>query len=47
MAKRQKRQKKAGKNFDLTTDYLIEKYETVSMKFKICIFQVIAKIELK
>ena len=38
--------KKAGTHFNMTTDSLIEKYYTVSIKFKIFISQLIAKIEL-
>ena len=34
-------------NFDLTTDSLIEKYQPISIKFKICIFQLIDDIELR
>ena len=40
-------QRKTGSNFDLTTNSLIEKYYTISIKFKIGIFQRIAKIDLK
>ena len=28
----------------MTTDSLIEKYETISIKFKVCVSQLIAKI---
>ena len=38
---------KTGTNSDLTTDPLIEKYQTISIKFRIRISQLIAKIELK
>ena len=34
-------------NFDLTTDSLTEKYETISIKFQICISQFSAKFLLK
>ena len=34
-------------NFDLTTDSLIEKYQTNSIKFKILISQLIVKILFK
>ena len=34
-------------NFDVTTDSLIEKFLTISIKFKIRISLVLAKIELK
>ena len=30
-----KTKKKAGTNFDLTSDFLTEKYQTISIKFKI------------
>ena len=46
MQKMQIRQK-TGTNFDLTTDPLIEKYQTISIKFRIRISQLLAKIELK
>ena len=39
--------KKTGTNFDLTTDFSIEKYQTISIKFKIRISQFISKIEHK
>ena len=29
-----------GTNFDLTTDYLIEKYQNISIKLKILIFTI-------
>ena len=45
--KKKKRKKKNGTNFDLTTDSLIEKYQTISIKFKIPISQLIAKNLLK
>ena len=38
---------KTGTNSDLTTDPLIEKYQTISIKFRIRISQLVAKIELK
>ena len=47
MPKNTKNTKKARTNFDLTTDPLIEKYQTISIKFKIHISQLIAKILLK
>ena len=34
-------------NFDVTTDHLIEKYQTISIKFRICISQLFDKILLK
>ena len=37
--------RKNGKNFGLTTDSLIEKYQTISINFKIRVSQLIAKIE--
>ena len=39
--------KNIGTNFHLTSDFLIEKYQTISVKFKTHIFQLIAKILLK
>ena len=39
--------KKTGTSFGLETDSLIEKYETILIKFKISISQLIAKILLK
>ena len=42
-----KKEKKNRTNFDLTTDSLIEKYCTISVKFKICLSQLIVKIEPK
>ena len=42
-----KTKKITGTNFDLTTDSLIEKYQTISTKPKIGIYQLIAKILLK
>ena len=47
MLKNTNKTKKNRTNFDLTTDYSIEKYLTVSIKFKIPIFKLIAKILLK
>ena len=47
MLKNTNKTKKTRTNFDLTTDYSIEKYLTVSIKFKIPIFKLIAKILLK
>ena len=39
--------KTAGTQFGPTTDSFIEKYETISVKFKIHISEVIVKIKLK
>ena len=47
MPKKYKLDKKAGTNFDLTTDFLIENHYTISNKIKIGISQFIAKILLK
>ena len=47
MPKKISKTKKNGTNFDLATDSLIEKHQTISIKFKIRISQLIAKIELK
>ena len=47
MLKNTNKTNKPGTNFDLTTDYSIEKYLPVSIKFKIHIFELIAKILLK
>ena len=47
MAKNTNQTKKTRASFDLTTDSLIENYETNSVKFKICISQLIVKILLK
>ena len=44
---RTKTKKKLGKNVNLTTDSLIQKYETISKQFEIRISPVIAKIEFK
>ena len=41
------KKRKIGINFDLTKDSLIEKYWAISIKFKICTSQLIAKILLK
>ena len=45
MLKNTNKTKKTGTNFDLTTDFLIKKYETISIKFKIRVSQLIANIE--
>ena len=47
MPKNTSKTKKTGRNFDLTTDSLIEKYQTILIKSKIRISQLIAKILLK
>ena len=47
MSKNTNEKKKVGTNFDFTTGYLIKKYFTISINFKIRISQVIAKIEMK
>ena len=47
MPKNTNKTKKTGTNLDLTSDSLIEKYWTISIKFKIRISQLIAKILLK
>ena len=47
MPKKNTNQTKSGTNFDLTTNSLIEEYETILIKFKICISQLITKILLK
>ena len=47
MPKNINKRKKTETNFDLTTDSLIEKYSSISIKFKIRISQLIVKIELK
>ena len=47
MPKNKSKTIKAGTNFDLTTDSRIKKYETVPIKIKICLSQLIARIELK
>ena len=41
------KKKKNETNFDLTADSLIEKYQTISLNFKICISQLVAKLLLK
>ena len=45
MSKNANEKKKVGTNFDF--GYLIKKYFTISINFKIRISQVIAKIEMK
>ena len=47
MPKNANKTKNTRTNLDQKTDHLIEKYLTISIKFKICISQIIAKIELK
>ena len=47
MPKNTNKTKKSGINFDLTTDSLIEKYCTISIKYKFCISQLAAKVKLK
>ena len=47
MSKKTSKTKRAGINFDLTTDFLMEKYYTISIKFKIHYSQLIAKLLLK
>ena len=37
MSKNTSKKKKSGTNFDLTLDSLIEKDQTISIKFQICI----------
>ena len=44
MPKKSNKTRKARTTFVLTTDSLIEKYQTVSIKLKIRISQLIAKI---
>ena len=46
-AKKCKQNKSKGTNFDLTTDSVTKKHETISIKFKIRIAPLIAKIQLK
>ena len=38
MPKNKNKIKKSGKNLDFPTDSLIEKYQSTSIKFKICIY---------
>ena len=49
MAKTNKTKKRNGAYFDLTAtiDFLHEKYYTISINFKICISQIVAKMELR
>ena len=47
MPKNTNKTRKTGTKFEPTTDSLIEKYETILIKLKICISQFIAKILLK
>ena len=47
MPKNKNKLKKNRTNFDLTIDSLIEKNQTISIKFKIRTSQLIAKILLK
>ena len=49
MLKNTNKTQKTGANFDLTTNYfnLIKKYSPISIKSKICISQLLAKILLK
>ena len=47
MLKDTNKTKRTKTNFDQTTDSLIEKYYTISIRFKIRISQLIAKILLK
>ena len=49
MTKTSKTKKRTGAYFDLTAtiDFLHEKYYTVSINFKICISQIVTKMELK
>ena len=47
MPKNTNKTKNTGTNFGLATDFLIEKYQAISMKFKIRISQLIATVLLK
>ena len=49
MAKTNRTKKRTGAYFDLiaTIDFLHEKYYTISINFKICISQIVAKMELR
>ena len=47
MPKNKSKTIKGGTNVDLTTDSWIKKYETIPIKIKICLSQLIARIELK
>ena len=47
MPKNTGKAKKPGIDFDLITDSFIEKFEAISIKFKIRISQLIAKLLLK